>query len=490
MPKIHRLDGKFYFGEALDFSLFYDATAGALVFDTGGDEMQIWDGGDLLFYSDGGGTLELTIDGATGSITPGAVGASDLGSAALEWGDIFLASDSTILFGTGQEVDLGYISAESALVLDTGGVPFEIWDSGDLLFFSDGGTTLELTIDGATGNLVPGTGATCSLGTSTVGWGQIYMGNTADILCNTAGGSDLGSAAKEWGSIFLASDKPIFFGTGQEVDLGYISAESALVLDTGGVPTEIWDSGDLLFFSDGGTTLELTIDGATGDIIPGAAGASDLGSAALEWGNIYHATNKGTYFGNTPEVYFYYSGTAMIFDMGGQTLEIWDGQPTIGYVGGGATQAWGLRGAGGGMDLMGIGGVDAGNVEVNLHGFGHLQMFTVNLFAALELPIGTLVDPSAAASDNVTTSGIGSTKVCGVATTVHAGGTIGPICILGVVDILLDNAAVPGQYVATAGAGVGTSQAALPAAGQCVGVVIETTGGPGLARCLYQRYGN
>jgi hypothetical protein len=284
-------------------------------------------------------------------------------------------------------------------------------------------------------------------------------------------------------------DGKFLFGELDEVALYYDETANALVFDTGGEETHIWDSGDLLFYSDGGTTLELTIDGATGSIIPGASGASDLGSAAAEWGDVFHADNKGAYFGDEQDCYVYDDGNNLIFDMGAHGIQIWDATNFSGYIGGPGNLAWTLLGPGGGAIFYGVTGQDAGEVEVALKGKGFEQMWTVNLHTLAELPIGTLVDANAATDDSVTTSGANSTAVVGVATTLQAPGTIGPICTVSgsVVDILIDEAAVPGEYAASAGAGVATSQANLPAAGRTVGIIIESTGGPGLARCIYFR---
>jgi len=367
----------------------------------------------------------------------------------------------------------------------------ELQNSVDLVVYSDAGVTTELTIDGATGNILPGTAGDPSLGATGDGWGDIWIHNGSAILSDTVGGADLGSAANEWGDIYLAADSTILFGSGQEVTVGYITAETALVLDTGGVPTEIWDGGDLVFYSDGGTVTTLTIDGATGDILPGTVGSADLGSATLEWGDIFIADNKGVVFGTDSDVKLYESGTALVFDMGAHELNIWDGQLTRSFVGAGVTEAWGLRGAGGGADLMGVGGAGAGDVQINLHGFSHQQMWTVDLLCQAEEVQGELVDVDPGVNDGVTTGAINSTAIVGVITqNPHPAGTNGPICTVNgsVVDIKMNGACNAGNYVETGGVGGdGYGVAPMPPAGRCCGLVIETIGAGGLARCIFYR---
>jgi hypothetical protein len=135
-------------------------------------------------------------------------------------------------------------------------------------------------------------------------------------------------------------------------------------------------------------------------------------------------------------------------------------------------------------------GKDLAGVVHEHHGYGFRQIWTVELLAAVELPLGTLLDASGA-NDGVTTCGALSTAVVGVAAeNPHPVGVPGAVCTVpgSVVDIRLIAAGVAGQYVETSAvAGQGQCNPAPPAAKRCVGICIETTGGPGLARCVYYR---
>lgn len=127
--------------------------------------------------------------------------------------------------------------------------------------------------------------------------------------------------------------------------------------------------------------------------------------------------------------------------------------------------------------------------SIDLQSKGFFQTYTVRLINNDGDPrtIGTLVDVGGA-DDSFSISGVNSTAIIGVVkdATIPAG-VEGQIAVAGVCDINLDNAATLGQYVASTGAGLGTSQIALPAAGRTVGRNIETSGGAGLARCILGR---
>ena len=135
-------------------------------------------------------------------------------------------------------------------------------------------------------------------------------------------------------------------------------------------------------------------------------------------------------------------------------------------------------------------GDDLTDVQNAIRGYMFQQLRTVDLFAVVELPLGTLVDASGAANDAVTTSGVNSTAVVGVSiSSPHVINTTGPICTVpgSVVGINLVAAGVSGQYVQSVGAGVGQCVIGLPAVGRTVGMCIQGTGGAGVARCIFLR---
>ena len=92
-------------------------------------------GGDIFFKDDGsligtftnnggnlviknGSTAALTFSGAnvtsagtitaTTAVVPDAEGGADLGTTSLEWGDVFVADDKYVQFGSGQDILMGY----------------------------------------------------------------------------------------------------------------------------------------------------------------------------------------------------------------------------------------------------------------------------------------------------------------------------------------------------------------------------------------------
>ena len=131
------------------------------------------------------------------------------------------------------------------------------------------------------------------------------------------------------------------------------------------------------------------------------------------------------------------------------------------------------------------------DVQNAIRGYGFQQMRTVDLFSTGELQQGTVVTVDPALNDGVTPTGAASTAAVGiVVSNPHPAGLVAPICTVpgSVVDILLTAAGVPGQYVASSAAGgSGTCQAGLPAQGRTIGMCVETTGGAGLARCIFMR---
>ena len=73
-----------------------------------------------------GGTMTGDITMTNGeNILPAAVGGSNLGSATAEWGDIFLADDKFIKFGSDQDVTIEYdTAAQNALLISGAGAHY------------------------------------------------------------------------------------------------------------------------------------------------------------------------------------------------------------------------------------------------------------------------------------------------------------------------------------------------------------------------------
>ena len=69
-----------------------------------------------------GGTFSSSTITATTAVVPDASGGADLGTTSLEWGDIFIADDKKIKFGTGQDVSMEYDEDGTDTLLITGDV--------------------------------------------------------------------------------------------------------------------------------------------------------------------------------------------------------------------------------------------------------------------------------------------------------------------------------------------------------------------------------
>ena len=147
-----------------------------------------------------------------------------------------------------------------------------------------------------------------------------------------------------------------------------------------------------------------------------------------------------------------------------------------------------------GVMIIAVGTPGPDDVTVDLKSKGFDQTFCVELFNADGdiRTVGMVVDADNAADDSFTLSALNSTASIGVvkdAIIAGGGAASGAVCVRGVCEIDLDNAAVLGEFVATAAAGLGHSQAAIPLLGRCLGIVLQATGGAGLARCLLFRMG-
>jgi len=70
----------------------------------------------------GSSTLQGTTITATTAVVPDASGGADLGTTSLEWGDIFIADDKKIKFGSGQDVSMEYDEDGTDTLLITGDV--------------------------------------------------------------------------------------------------------------------------------------------------------------------------------------------------------------------------------------------------------------------------------------------------------------------------------------------------------------------------------
>ena len=111
-----------------------DLNAGELILDLDADTSITSDTDDTIHFKIGGSD-EITITGT--ALSPSTSDGNALGTAALEWSDLFLADGAVISFGDDQDVTLTHV-ADTGLLLS----------STDRLQFGDAGTFIHQSADG------------------------------------------------------------------------------------------------------------------------------------------------------------------------------------------------------------------------------------------------------------------------------------------------------------------------------------------------------
>ena len=135
------------------------------------------------------------------TVIPNASGTVDLGSAAKEFGDLYLGADKAIKFLADQSVTL--TSSSGALTLN----------STNKLQFGDTGTYIHQSADGVL-DLVSDTELELNATTIDVNGAVDVAGATIGggaLLPDGVGTRDLGSTAAEWGDLYLGDDAVIYF---------------------------------------------------------------------------------------------------------------------------------------------------------------------------------------------------------------------------------------------------------------------------------------
>ena len=347
------------FGANDEIALTHVHNTGLLLTDSGGtptlqlhdaNESISSDGGHLIFTSngvtfdfpsadgtdgqvlktDGGGVLSFVTASAN---TPSSADGQALGSASLEWSDLFLADGSTIQFGNDQEVILTHVqdvglklsheatgdnlpivlnleSEEDAIISgeEIGRIDFTAGDSGG----TDAITTaasIAATAEDTFASDNNSTGLAFKLGVSAAATEMFRMTHDGDFKVITDGSA-------------------IGFGANNEIELTHVHDVGLLLTDSGGTPTlQLHDSnesissdgGHLIFTSNGVSFDFPSADGSDGQVLktdgggvlsfvtasantPSSADAQALGSASLEWSDLFLADGSTIQFGNDQEV--------------------------------------------------------------------------------------------------------------------------------------------------------------------------------------------
>ena len=223
---------------------------------------------------------------STGAVNPNASDAAALGSASLEWSDLFLADGAVINFGDDQEVTLTH-GADTGLTL-----------AGQLISSTGVDVALQVTQTGAglnvsrfignhasfTGNVlqpwtvrdtnsaydlieaVTNNGAAVPFRVR--GDGQVTA--LAGFHPMTSGGADLGSTSLEFNNLYLNDGGIIYFGNDQDVQLLHVAdtglqlADSDKLMFGSSNDLQIYHDGSDSYITDVGTgVLKLTTDGGS-----------------------------------------------------------------------------------------------------------------------------------------------------------------------------------------------------------------------------------
>ena len=135
------------------------------------------------------------------------------------------------------------------------------------------------------------------------------------VTPSSADGAALGSTSAEWSDLYLADGGVIYFGNDQDVSLTHVADTGLLLSSTDQL--QFGDAGTYIFQSADGvldlvSDTEIEINATTIDIngtanfsaapTPATADGAALGSASLEWSDLYLADSSVIYFGNDQDI--------------------------------------------------------------------------------------------------------------------------------------------------------------------------------------------
>ena len=197
-----------------------------------------------------GGTTPAAITGttitATTSILPDASGGADIGSTSAEFGDIYIADDKKIKFGSDQDVSIEYDEDGTDSLLISGG-DVTLSDDKKLFFGTDKDVSIEYDEDGTDTLLISGGDITIADDK------KLNFGTDKDVsLEYDEDGTD--SLLISGGDVTIADDKKLNFGTDKDVSIEYDEDGNNTMLVTGDVT-----------FADGSTDVDIAShDGTNG----------------------------------------------------------------------------------------------------------------------------------------------------------------------------------------------------------------------------------
>jgi len=288
---------------------------------------------DQFLINDGGVLKKMALSTFAASLpalTPASANANALGSAALEWSDLFLGDSSVINFGNDQDTTLTHTDGAGLTLNSTNKLMFN-----DASQFIQGASAtildiaatdeieLTATLIDVVGNLaVSGT----LVGASTI-QGTTITATTA-VVPDASDGAALGTSALEWSDLFLADGAIINFGDDQEVTLTHVHNDGIIISSTDkimfnttsqfihGVSDAILDiaatdeieltatlidvvgnfaiSGTVV----GASTIQGTTITATTAFVPDAQDGAALGTTSLQFSDLFLADSAVIGFGD------------------------------------------------------------------------------------------------------------------------------------------------------------------------------------------------
>ena len=171
--------------------------------------------GTNLTFNSSTGILTATLLSATTAVVPDASGGADLGTTALEWGDVYVADDKKIKFGSDQDVSIEYDEDGTDTLLISGG-DVTLSDDKKLYFGTGKDVSLEYDEDGIDTLLISGSDVTLSDDK------KLYFGTGKDAYIEyDEDGTDTWDFSPPTGGMKILDDKKLFFGTGSDISLEY-----------------------------------------------------------------------------------------------------------------------------------------------------------------------------------------------------------------------------------------------------------------------------
>jgi len=254
-----------------------EVSVGSLVVGTAGgwDELDIGPNGAILISN---GTMAVWQAGVTrGSLFYGIEGPT--------WAELSVGAAGTVLTSDGTDIswaapafggDHGELDGLAEddhpqyFLLAGETTDAKLYSGADLKLYSDAGTTLKHSVDGATGNTVWANGATLTLHslvytppTSLLEYGFLQI-SAVDGSAGTLSWSPLIQSAES----DPGAQVPIWYDPNEPASDGYWSLSGTVLQPTvDGYSVHIRSEGDLKIYSDAGTTCKFEVDGATGNTV-------------------------------------------------------------------------------------------------------------------------------------------------------------------------------------------------------------------------------